>query len=193
VRVLDPACGSGNFLYVTLEHLKRLEGEVLDAMHRLGHGQTLLETSGITVDPHQLLGLEVNPRAATIAEMVLWIGYLQWHFRTRGNIRPPEPVIRNFRNIACRDAVLAWDRVESVSDTHGVPVTALSSQPSVACGGGRGSGRARVRGLCHVLVASGRRAHAGRTAAALRSHHHQQPAPDLQPPGDAAASEPPSV
>ncbi len=36
VRVLDPACGSGNFLYVTLEHLKRLEGEVLDTLERLG-------------------------------------------------------------------------------------------------------------------------------------------------------------
>ena len=123
VRVLDPACGSGNFLYVTLEHLKRLEGEVLDAIHALGHGQTLLETSGITVDPHQLLGIEVNPRAATIAEMVLWIGYLQWHFRTRGSVLPPEPVIRNFRNIECRDAVLAWDRVEYVTDARGIPVT----------------------------------------------------------------------
>lgn len=36
VKVLDPACGSGNFLYVTLEHLKRLEGEVFNQLDALG-------------------------------------------------------------------------------------------------------------------------------------------------------------
>ena len=36
VRVLDPACGSGNFLYVTFEHLKRLEGEVVELRETLG-------------------------------------------------------------------------------------------------------------------------------------------------------------
>ncbi|TWI07288.1 class I SAM-dependent DNA methyltransferase [Aerolutibacter ruishenii] len=131
VRVLDPACGSGNFLYVTLEHLKRLEGEVLNALDELGHRQTGLALggeradamAGETVDPHNLLGIELNPRAAAIAEVVLWIGYLQWHFRTRGDVKPPQPVIRDFRNIENRDAVLAYDRVEYVTDEKGVPVT----------------------------------------------------------------------
>lgn len=131
VRVLDPACGSGNFLYVTLEHLKRLEGEVLGALDDLGHRQTGLALggeradaqAGETVDPHNLLGIELNPRAAAIAEVVLWIGYLQWHFRTRGDVRPPVPVVRDFRNIENRDAVLAYDRVEYVTDANGVPVT----------------------------------------------------------------------
>ncbi|HVI26764.1 MAG TPA: DNA methyltransferase [Xanthomonadaceae bacterium] len=131
VRVLDPACGSGNFLYVTLEHLKRLEGEVLNALDELGDRQTGLALAGAradalageTVDPHNLLGIELNPRAAAIAEVVLWIGYLQWHFRTRGDVRPPEPVVRDFRNIENRDAVLAYDAVEIVTDAHGIPVT----------------------------------------------------------------------
>ena len=123
VRVLDPACGSGNFLYVTLEHLKRLEGEVLNALEALGETQGLLELAGVTVDPHQMLGLETNPRAARVAEAVLWIGYLQWHFRTHGRVNPPEPVLRDFHNIECRDAVLAWDRIEHVTDEHGIPVT----------------------------------------------------------------------
>jgi hypothetical protein len=123
IRVLDPACGSGNFLYVTLEHLKRLEGEVLNALDSLGHEQAVLEMAGFTVDPHQLLGLEVNPRAAAIAELVLWIGYLQWHFRTRGRVTPPEPIIKNFHNIECRDAVLTWDRTEPVLDDQGRAVT----------------------------------------------------------------------
>lgn len=123
LRVLDPACGSGNFLYVTFEHLKRLEGEVLDALAGFGELQNLLDLEGVTVDPHQLLGIEVNPRAAAIADLVLWIGYLQWHFRTRGNVQPAEPVIKKFRNIECRDAVLAWDATEPVLDAAGQPVS----------------------------------------------------------------------
>jgi hypothetical protein len=79
--------------------------------------------AGFTVDPHQLLGMEVNPRAAAIAELVLWIGYLQWHFRTRGRVTPPEPIIKAFHNIVCRDAVLAWDRTEPVLDDKEKAVT----------------------------------------------------------------------
>ena len=131
VRVLDPACGSGNFLYVTLEHLKRLEGEVLNSLDEIGYRQSGLALGGEradaqggeTVDPHNLLGIELNPRAAAIAEVVLWIGYLQWHFRTRGDVNPPVPVIRDFRNIENRDAVLAYDGMEYVLDAAGVPVT----------------------------------------------------------------------
>jgi hypothetical protein len=111
--VLDPACGTGNFLYVTLEHLKRLEGEVLDLLAGLGE-MPRLQGPGFSVDPHQLLGIEANPRAAAITELVLWIGYLQWHFRTRGNAKPAEPVLRNFRNIEHRDALLTWQREELV-------------------------------------------------------------------------------
>ena len=122
-RVLDPACGSGNFLYVTLEHMKRLEGEVLDTLAQLGDTQQRLEVEGLSVDPHQFLGLEINPRAAAIAEMVLWIGYLQWHFRTQGSGLPPSPILRDFHNIECRDAVLACDAVEFATDAAGKPLT----------------------------------------------------------------------
>jgi hypothetical protein len=123
LRILDPACGSGNFLYVTFEHLKRLEGEVLNALEGFGESQVLLDLAGTTVDPHQLLGIEINPRAAAITDMVLWIGYLQWHFRTRGNVMPPEPVIKKFHNIECRDAVLTYDGTEPVQDADGKPIT----------------------------------------------------------------------
>ncbi|MDO8347686.1 MAG: hypothetical protein Q7S85_07295 [Rugosibacter sp.] len=123
LRVLDPACGSGNFLYVTLEHMKRLEGEVLNQLHDLGETQSLLEAEGLTVDPHQFLGLELNPRAAAIAELVLWIGYLQWHFRTQGSGLPPSPILKDFHNIECADAVLAFDSVDFVLDDQGIPVS----------------------------------------------------------------------
>ena len=61
------------------------------------------------MDPHQFLGLELNPRAAAIAELVLWIGYLQWHFRSRTVCRE-EPILRAFHNIQGKfDAVLSAD------------------------------------------------------------------------------------
>ncbi|MDF2118095.1 class I SAM-dependent DNA methyltransferase [Roseiarcaceae bacterium H3SJ34-1] len=109
LRILDPACGTGNFLYVSLELMKRLEGEVLEVLVDLGGQEALTGLGGHTVDPHQFLGLEVNPRAAAIAELVLWIGYLQWFFRTAKG-EPPEPILRAFHNIIERDAVLTPDR-----------------------------------------------------------------------------------
>ena len=107
-RVLDPACGTGNFLYVSLELMKRLEGEVLEALLDLGGQEALRGLGSHSVDPHQFLGLEINPRAAAIAELVLWIGYLQWHFRTKGGA-PDEPILKAFRNIQVKNAVLTWD------------------------------------------------------------------------------------
>jgi type I restriction-modification system DNA methylase subunit len=107
-RVLDPACGTGNFLYVSLELMKRLEGEVLEALLDLGGQEALRGLGSHSVDPHQFLGLEINPRAAAIAELVLWIGYLQWHFRTKGGA-PEEPILRAFKNIQVKNAVLTWD------------------------------------------------------------------------------------
>jgi hypothetical protein len=122
-RVLDPACGSGNFLYVTLEHLKRLEGEVLAQLDALGDTQGRLGFAGETVTPQQLLGIEINERAAALAELVLWIGYLQWHIRTFGDTSVAEPVIHDYGNIECRDAVLAWDGQEPMYDDSGRLVT----------------------------------------------------------------------
>lgn len=122
-RVLDPACGSGNFLYVTLEHLKRLEGEVLDQLDQLGETQDKLGLEGETVTLQQLRGIELNGRAAALAELVLWIGWLQWHVRTRGLGSVAEPVVHDYGNIEHRDAVLAYDAVEPALDADGKPVT----------------------------------------------------------------------
>ena len=116
LRVLDPACGSGNFLYVTLEHLKRLEGEVVNQLEALGQTQSTLGLEGETVTPQQLLGIELNERAAALAELVLWIGYLQWHIRTRGNKAVAEPVVHDYGNIEYRDAVLESDELEPAYD-----------------------------------------------------------------------------
>jgi len=105
--VLDPACGSGNFLYVSMALMKQLEGEVLDALVQLG-GQEALALEDRVIDPRQFLGLEVNPRAAAIAELVLWIGWLQLHYR-QSKSDPGEPILKALNNIKRMDAVLTWD------------------------------------------------------------------------------------
>jgi hypothetical protein len=120
-RILDPACGTGNFLYVSLELMKRLEGEVLEALINLGGQEALGGLEGHTVDPHQFIGLEVNPRAVAIAELVLWIGHLQWHIRTKGGM-PSEPILRAFKNIIAKDAVLQA-QVAPARDDKGKPLT----------------------------------------------------------------------
>lgn len=126
-RVLDPACGTGNFLYVALELMKQLEGEVLETLTKLGDEQGLLALKNLSVDPHLFLGLELNPRAAAIAELVVWIGYLQWHYRNTSG-HPEEPILRAFENINFGkrdgyDAVLTWDgypvpKIDMREDRH---------------------------------------------------------------------------
>ena len=101
VKVLDPACGSGNFLYVTLQRLLDLEKEVI--LYRMGR---LLDTAAIPgVRPEQLYGIEINPYAFELAQMVVWIGYLQWR-RQNGFMAYAEPIITPMDNFQCKDAIL---------------------------------------------------------------------------------------
>lgn len=101
LRVLDPACGSGNFLYVTLQKLKDLEKEVI-----IFAGQRLGQSFFPLVNPEQLYGLEINSYAHELAQMTVWIGWLQW-IRSNGFGSPPDPILRplagNFRR---QDAIL---------------------------------------------------------------------------------------
>jgi hypothetical protein len=118
VRVLDPACGTGNFLYVALRLMKQLEGEVLKQLQDLDGEDALKKYVGVSVKPDQFLGMEVNKRAIEIAELVLWIGYLQWHLRTRPD-RPAEPVLGSSDHIIDRNALLTWDGYPSVPTRTG--------------------------------------------------------------------------
>jgi len=123
-KVLDPACGTGNFLYVAMARMKELEGEVLDLLVELGDDQYVAELTGHTITPENFLGIEINPRAAAIAQLVLWIGYLQWHFRVNGAGRaPPEPILRDVRTIENRDALIEWDDKVLELDEAGKPVS----------------------------------------------------------------------
>ncbi len=123
-KVLDPACGTGNFLYVAMARMKELEGEVLDLLVELGDDQYVAELTGHTITPENFLGIEINPRAAAIAQLVLWIGYLQWHFRVNGADRtPPEPILRDVKTIENRDALIEWDDKVVVLDKTGRPLS----------------------------------------------------------------------
>ena len=104
VRVLDPACGSGNFLYLALRRMLDLwhEVRVFSAEHGL---PTFLEKQ---VHPSQLYGIETNVYAQELASVVVWIGYLQW-LNQNGIGWPTEPILRRLDNIQHRDAVLTHD------------------------------------------------------------------------------------
>lgn len=124
IRVLDPACGTGNFLYVSMVKLKEIEAEARDWLGQLGETQADLEHMEQTVDPKQFLGIEINPRAVAIAEVVLWIGWLQWHLRAKKSPDSfSEPILHAYGNIECRDALLKWDKKELVLDERGKPVS----------------------------------------------------------------------
>lgn len=106
LKVLDPACGSGNFLYLAMHALKRVEVEVLHELADVRGGA--LELRMEEVDPSQFYGIEVKPWAREIAELTLWIGFHQF-WRQHHQEQPAEPLLRDTGTLECRDAVLAWD------------------------------------------------------------------------------------
>ena len=107
-RVLDPACGTGNFLHVAQDLMKRLEGEVLEVAAELGAAEQLGGFGARGVGPWQFFGIDANRRAVAIADLMLWIGYLQWHLRTRA-FAPSEPILEELIQIVPGDALLVWD------------------------------------------------------------------------------------
>ncbi len=88
IRVLDPACGSGNFLYIALQQLLDLQKEVIVFAER--HG---LPAIPLTVGPQQLHGMEINVYAHELAQVTVWIGYIQWRYEN-GLEKLPTPILR---------------------------------------------------------------------------------------------------
>ena len=104
VRVLDPACGSGNFLYVALKRLLDLWKEVSTFAADNGAAGLLPDAVG----PQQLHGIELNVYAHELASVVVWIGYIQW-LHDNGFGIPDSPILKPLHNIRHMDAVLAYD------------------------------------------------------------------------------------
>ena len=100
-KVLDPACGSGNFLYLALRALKDLEHKANLEAEKLGlHRQVSIE-----VTPANVLGIELNPYAAELARVTVWIGEIQWMLKNGYPIRK-NPILQPLDHIENRDAVL---------------------------------------------------------------------------------------
>ena len=124
VQVLDPACGSGNFLYVSLQKLKDLEKAVSIHSSDAGLGAVLP-----MVGPWQLHGIEINPYAHDLAQMTVWIGWLQWR-KFNGFGSPEEPILRaipgNFRN---KDAILDLSDPANPKEPAWPPVDFIVGNP----------------------------------------------------------------
>jgi MmeI, DNA-methyltransferase domain/MmeI, helicase spacer domain/MmeI, N-terminal domain/MmeI, target recognition domain len=123
VKVLDPACGSGNFLYVTLQKLLDLESEVLRFADERGVGSHFPR-----VDPRQLYGIEINPYAFDLAQMTVWIGYLQWTSQ-HGFPWPQDPVLKPSNTIRCMDAILDLSDPEHPKEPEWPVVDFIVSNP----------------------------------------------------------------
>ena len=103
IRVLDPASGSGNFLYISLRELLNLQKKVIAYAARKG-----LPVIELTVSPEQLYGIEINIYAHQLAQITSWIGYLQWR-NENGFGEMDDPILRPLHNIKRMDAILAYD------------------------------------------------------------------------------------
>ena len=116
--MLDPACGSGNFLYLALQALKDPEHRVqLEAEADLGFQRAFPE-----VGPANVKGIEINPYAAELAGVSVWIGEIQW-MRRNGFAEARDPVLKPLDTIECRDAILTADGTEPLAhDRHGPDV-----------------------------------------------------------------------
>ena len=105
--VLDPACGSGNFLYLALHALKDIEHRIQLEAETLG-----LERAFPVVGPANVKGIEINAYAAELARVSVWIGEIQW-MRRNGFGASTDPILDPLDTIECRDAILAPDGNES--------------------------------------------------------------------------------
>jgi type II restriction/modification system DNA methylase subunit YeeA len=106
-RVLDPACGSGNFLYLALLYLKDFDLSVMKEADGMG-----LPPDGQRIGPDAVMGIEINPYAAELAQVTIWIGEIQWQLRNGFGITR-SPILGRLASIACRDAVLNPDGTEA--------------------------------------------------------------------------------
>jgi hypothetical protein len=106
-RVLDPACGSGNFLYLALKCLKDVEHLANTEAEALGLERQVELFTG----PANVLGIELNEYAAELARVTVWIGELQWRL-DHGHPFKTNPVLEPLDHIECRDALLSWSTDE---------------------------------------------------------------------------------
>ena len=106
LTVLDPACGSGNFLYLALQALKDIEHRVQLEAEAMG-----LQRGFPAIGPANVKGVEINAYAAELARVSIWIGEIQW-MRRNGFNESRDPILKSLETIECRDAILAPNGTE---------------------------------------------------------------------------------
>jgi MmeI, DNA-methyltransferase domain/MmeI, N-terminal domain/MmeI, helicase spacer domain/MmeI, target recognition domain len=132
VRVLDPACGSGNFLYIALQSLKDLEREAIQWYSLTTKTSMQLPAVG----PQAVLGIELNSYAAELARVVIWIGEIQWML-SNGFAYARDPILSPLDNIACRDAVLDESDPANPKEPEWPEATVIVGNPPFLGGGDR--------------------------------------------------------
>jgi hypothetical protein len=123
IRILDPACGSGNFLYVALKQLLDLQKEIFTFAGEIGAEQFFP-----SAHPRQLYGIEINTYANELARATVWIGYIQW-LRDNGFGFPPEPILQPLNNIPQMDAILAYDAAGQPTTPEWPPADIVIGNP----------------------------------------------------------------
>lgn len=118
-RALDPACGSGNFLYLALKCLKDVEHHSHLQAAELG----LDREADLVTGPHNVLGIELNEYAAELARVTVWIGELQWRL-AHGYEFKTNPVLDTLEHIECRDALLDWGTAQTAQKQGAVQTPA---------------------------------------------------------------------
>ncbi|MCY4018160.1 MAG: N-6 DNA methylase [Chloroflexi bacterium] len=125
ITVLDPACGSGNFLYVALQLLMDLERDVIE--HDLWAG---LQRARPEVHPRQMYGIEIEPIAHALASIVVWIGYIQWRTNNAYGDTIREPILEELKgHIVCKDAILAFDEEGNPTEPEWPAVDVIVGNP----------------------------------------------------------------
>ena len=133
VTALDPACGSGNFLYIALRSLLDLEKEVIDFAAAQGWSgptppDSLPQDSLPIIQPNQLLGLEINHYAAELARTALWIGYIQWH-QANGFPYTQRPILTPLDTIRQTDAILDLSDPDHPTEPEWPPAEFIIGNP----------------------------------------------------------------
>ena len=131
VTVLDPACGSGNFLYLALRSLLDLEKEVIDFdAAQAWDSRAPQERPDLTprVKPDQMMGMEINPYAAELARTSLWIGYIQWH-QNNGFPYTQQPILTSLVSVDQADSILADDGTAEPREPEWPPAEFIIGNP----------------------------------------------------------------
>ncbi len=125
ITVLDPACGSGNFLYVSLQLLMDLERDIIE--HHLWAG---LQRATPEVHPRQMYGIEIEPIAHALASIVVWIGYIQWRTNNAYADTIREPILEELKgHIVRKDAILALDEEGEPTEPEWPAVDVIVGNP----------------------------------------------------------------